>query len=357
MPNSTSQEVNLQAFNRLRRMPNNALCEIYNKIPGALPTSRKMMIKAILEKSEVNIVPVNPGEEEMSDEVMKKLQHFRLLITLFNRIGNGVNLPLIKLTMGEIYDIHTDEVFVMKKGSATLIRHFMEWVQKNRADGKDYIEFYKEGLEKVREMAFLMRKEVFSACIGDVFDTAIIGLQNRGQENQSFEDSDLDYAHLTVTLGNAVHRPITEEEKNSIFPDLKDVDVPVNSVVDMSQMDQVAEDDPINESDNVVTDNPMESLLQNIKNEKAGSVILCQGEAFKNPEFKGKIREAIKESGRYKVVNISTLSKKEWQTFRRHNEIKGHVEMYECVEPDNEENTNHLTRKDGSGFRGPLIIM
>ena len=351
-----SDEMKLQAFNKLRRMPNDALCELYNKIPDALPTSRKMMIKAIMEKAEINVVPVNP-EQDMSDEVIKNLCNFKLLIKLFNRIGDGVNIPAITEAIGKVYEIHSDEVFVFKKGSSSNIRNFMEWMNKNREDEKNMIDFYKEGLERIREMVFLMRKEVFSACIGEVFDTAIISLKNRGQVNESFENSDLSFSHLVAIVSNAEHRPICPAESESIFACLSDNDTPINSVVDMTNMDQVAEDDPINESDDVVSDNPLEGLLQNIKNEKQGSVILCQGEAFKNPQFKGKIREAIKESGRYEVVNISTLSKKEWQTFRRHNEIKGHVEMYECVEPDNEENTTHLTRKDGCEFRGPLIIM
>ena len=352
----TSDEMRLQAFNKLRRMPNDALCEIYNKIPGALPTSRKRMIKAILEKSEVNIVAVNPGEEEMSDEVMKKLQNFRLLVKMFGQIGNGVNLPLIKQAMGKIYEIHTDEVFVFKKGACHLMRDFMEWVNKNREDGKDMIEFYKEGLEKIRDMAFLMRNEVFSACIGDVYDTAIIGLKNRNQVNESFQAADLDFTHLTVTLGNAVHRQVTEEERKSIFITPDDVDMPVNTVVDMTHMDQVSEDDPSNESDDVVSDSPLDALLITIKNEKEGSVVLCEGHAFKNPAFKKTIRDAIKESGRFQLFNVSKMDKKIWGTFRRHNGIKGHVEVYECVEPDNEEN-QELKKKDGSPFRGPIIIM
>jgi len=352
----TSQEMKLQAFNKLRRMPNGALCEIYNKIPGALPTSRKMMIKAILEKSEINIVQVNPDEQDMSDEVMKKLQNFRLLVKMFDSLGNGVNLPAIKVAMGKIYEIHTDEVFVFKNGAASLFRDFMDWVKKNQEDGKDMIEFYKEGLERIREMAFLMRKEVWQACIGDVFDTAIIGLKNRGQENQSFQDSGLDYAHLTVTLGNAVHRKATEEEESSIFTSLDDEFVPVNTVVDMTQMDEISEEDSSNQDDNVVTDNPLEGLVKNIDEDKSGSVIICEGEAFKNPEFKNKIREVIKASGRYKVFNVSKMEKKIWQTFRRNCRIKGHVEIYECVEPDNEENKS-LKKKDGSYFLGPVIIM
>lgn len=351
-----SQETKLQAFNKLRRMPNDALCEIYNKIPGALPTSRKMMIKAILEKSEINIVQVNPDEQDMSDEVMKKLQNFRLLVKMFSQIGHGVNLPLIKQAMGKIYEIHTDEVFVFKKGACHLMRDFMDWVEKNQEDGKEMIEFYKEGLEKIRDMVFLMRNEVFSACIGDVYDTAIIGLKNRNQVNQSFQDSDLDFSHLVITLGNAVHRKVTEEEKQSIFSSVDDEYVPVNTVVDMTQMDEISEDDPSNQDDNVVTDNPLEGLVKNIDEDKSGSVILCQGEAFKNPEFKGKIREFIKKTGRYKLFNVSKMEKKIWGTFRRHNEIKGHVEVYECIEPDNEENKS-LKKRDGSSFLGPVIIM
>lgn len=356
MPLFTSQETKLQAFNKLRRMPNDALCEIYNKIPGALPTSRKMMIKAILENAEINIVPVNPGEEEMSDEVMKKLQHFRLLVKMFSKIGAGVNLPLIKQAMGKIYDIHTDEVFVFKKGACHHIRDFMDWVGKNQADGKDMIEFYKEGLEKIREMVFLMRNEVFSACIGDVYDTAIIGLENRNQVNQSFRDADLDFTHLTVTLGNAVHKQVTEEEKQSIFASLNDEDVPVNSVVDMTQMDEIPDDDPSNSDDNVVADNPLEALLKNIDEDKDASVILCQGEAFKNPETRAKMREFIKKTDRYKLLNVSKLDKKIWGTFRRHNGIKGHVELYECIEPDNPEN-EAFKKKDGSLLLGPVVIM
>jgi len=353
---STSQEMKLQAFNKLRRMPNDALCEIYNKIPGAMPTSRKRMIQAILENSEINIVQVNPDEQDMSDEVIKKLQNFRLLVKMFSQIGNGVNLLAIKVAMGKIYEIYTDEVFVFKEGACHRIRDFMDWVKKNQEDGKDMIEFYKEGLEKIREMVFLMRNEVWQACIGDVYDTAIIGLKNRNQVNQSFQDSDLDYAHLTVTLGNAVHRPITEEEKQSIFTSLDDEFVPVNSVVDMTNMDEISEDDPSNQDDNVVADNPLEGLVKNIDEDKSGSVIICEGEAFKNPEFKNKIREVIKASGRYKVFNVSKMEKKIWQTFRRNNNIKGHVEIYECIEPDNEENKS-LKKKDGPYFLGPVIIM
>lgn len=356
MPLFTNQETKLQAFNKLRRMPNDALCEIYNKIPGALPTSRKMMIKAILENAEINIVQVNPGEEEMSDEVMKKLQHFRLLVKMFSQIGSGVNLPLIKETMGKIYDIHTDEVFVFKKGACNHIRDFMDWVKMNQEDGKDMIEFYKEGLEKIREMVFLMRKEVYSACIGDVYDTSIIGLKNRNQVNQSFQDADLNFSHLTVTLGNAVHRQITEEEKQSIFASLDDGDVPVNTVVDMTQMDEIPDDDPSNSDDNVVADNPLAALLKNIDEDKDGSVILCKGEGFKNPESRAKMREFIKATERYKLLNVSKLDKKSWGTFRRHNGIKGHVELYECIETDNPEN-EAFKKKDGSPLLGPVIIM
>jgi hypothetical protein len=346
-----TQEMRLKVFNMLRRMTNEKLLEMYNKLPDPLPTNRKMMIQRLLDES---VVTVHEHDEDL-ESLIKKHKIFARVISGMSKLGNGVNMPGLTTVITAMLDLPEGQCYTFKAPASENLGNFLRWVKEQYESDKSSDEFCDEGIQKIRDMGHVIPTEIFQAVLGEIFDTAVISLRNRGEENPVLRNTEMNFNMAVMAISEYHLEEINDEMMNSIeaIPPASGIR---HHVSDMTQEDMVSEDDPINDSDDVVSDNPVEALIKNINEDKSDSVIICQGEAFENG-FKSVIRTAINNSGRFKLLNVSKLDKKLWGTFRRHNKIKGHVEVYECMEPDNKVNRALKKRWDPIHFRGPIIIM
>jgi hypothetical protein len=345
----------------LCKLPDDKLIHMYKTVRGSdyRPTSRKQMIRYLVDNVQIKTIAPTDTETKEEAQRMRKTTQFRNVLEIFiNFSKSRYNITTASLVIAKLLDNDNDKFRILfKVGFMQSVEGLLEWANEKRAT-QDFIDFYEEGIEKIKELVIIVPNETFHSMMEYLMMTTMFSCKRRGEEIDRFETTDWNFANIVCNLATNPYRNYDEghEVYDSIFVMPNEDDLSHCQVMDLSLAE--APDFSVNESDNVVTEENSDeaminAMLDNVANSVDKDVIVIPNVSV---EGKNRLRDFIKDTQRYKPVMTTTLNQKLWRELRKSCGISGRYEVWECTENENFINPA-LERKDGGLFRGPIILM
>lgn len=345
----------------LCKLPDDKLIHMYKTVRGSdyRPTSRKQMIRYLVDN--VKIKTVAPTDTATKEEAirMKKATEFKNVLEIFiNFAPSRYNITTASLVIAKLLDNENDKFRILfKVGFMENVEGLLEWANE-KAKTLDTLDFYEEGIEKIKELIHIVPNEYFHSMMEYIMLTTMFACKRRGEEIDRFSQADWNFGNIVSNLATNPYRNYSEghEVYDAVYVMPNENDLSHCQVMNMSSDE--APDMSVNENDNVVTEENTDeaminAMLDNVANSVDKDVIVIPNVCV---EGKQKLREFIKNTQRYQPVMTTMLNQKKWRELRKSCGISGRYEVWECTETENFINPA-LERKDGGLFRGPIILM
>ena len=345
----------------LCKLPDDKLIHMYKTVRGSdyRPTSRKQMIRYLVDNVKIKTVaPTDTATKEEANRMTKATQFKNVLEIFINFAPSRYNITTASLVIAKLLDNENDKFRILfKVGFMENVEGLLEWANE-KVKTSDYMDFYEEGIEKIKELIHIVPNEYFHSMMEYIMLTTMFSCKRRGEEIDRFAQADWNFGNIVSNLATNPYRNYSEghEVYDAVFVMPNENDLSHCQVVNMSS--EELPDMSVNENDNVVTEEDTDeaminAMLDNVANSVDKDVIVIPNVSV---EGKQKLREFIRDTQRYQPVMTTMLNQKMWRELRKSCGISGRYEVWECTETENFINPA-LERKDGGLFRGPIILM